>query len=140
MILKQPFEDLQSRAMLLLFWNFVEKYQPLMDAVVDYLPNPMERESPLATLKNNGEEQFPVVHDPQGPLCALAFNVLNDAHLGPLVFVRVYSGEIGLKTELYNARTGAMEQPTKVFQMHANIPQDIPSISAGNIGTKNTSR
>ncbi|MNE45902.1 Elongation factor G [compost metagenome] len=113
--------------------------QPLMDAVVDYLPSPSEREQPLATMKRKEEEEedfrkFRIAHDTNGPLCALAFKVLNDAHLGPLVFVRVYSGEINLKTELFNAATGNIETPTKIFQMHANIPQDIPCISAGNIG------
>jgi elongation factor G len=109
--------------------------QPLMDAIIDYLPSPLERDPPIATRKNKKEEtQFSIQPNADGSLCALAFKVLNDPHLGPLVFVRVYSGEITAKTEIFNSTTDTVEIPTRVFQMHANIPQDISCISTGNIG------
>jgi elongation factor G len=104
--------------------------QPLMDAIVDYLPNPGERPPPI---DENGK---PIIFscDKQAPLRALAFKVLNDPMRGSLIFIRVYSGVLEANSTIYNLTTGKKEKVTKLYQMHANVPQEIRRVEAGNIG------
>lgn len=106
--------------------------QPVLDAVIKYLPSPAEKKNPIG--KNLLKEKVSVEFDEKGSLCALAFKVLIDPQKGPLVFFRVYSGTLTNKATIMNARTGKKERILKLFQMHANVPQEIAHIEAGNIG------
>ena len=107
--------------------------QPLLDAVVDYLPSPLDMPPVTAIRKSDGAEVIrrPAVDE---PFLALAFKVLHDPHRGPLIFFRVYSGEIKVKDAIQNVTRGRKERLTKILQIHANKTQEIDSISVGNIG------
>lgn len=115
--------------------------QPVLDAIIDYLPNPNEKEVPIAR-KSNGE-LIKIENKEDAPFCALAFKVLHDRNKGPMVFFRVYSGQLKPRDKIYNATRDNVEKVNKVVQMHANIPEDTSFVSAGNIGVviglKNTS-
>ncbi|HAA89860.1 MAG: Elongation factor G [Thermoanaerobacterales bacterium 50_218] len=106
--------------------------QPLLDAIVDYLPAPTD----VPPVKGNdpvtGEvrERKP---DPQEPLAALAFKVQTDFYVGKLVFLRVYSGTLRSGTVVYNATKGKKERIGRLVRMHANHREDINEVSAGDI-------
>jgi translation elongation factor EF-G len=120
---------------------FFKGVQPLLDAMVDFLPSPVETTVPTA--KNEKGEEIKVPMNENDPLCALAFKVINHTQMGLLVFLRVYSGTLKSRSLIHNSSTGNSERITKLLQMQANIPQEITSVSAGNIavavGLKNTS-
>jgi elongation factor G len=105
--------------------------QLLMDAICDYLPCPSER--PLSTAKNLKGENVVIPLDINGIFCALAFKVTFHPHLGQLVFIRVYGGTLKAKQAVYNSSKSKTEKISKIFQMNANVPQEIQSVSAGNI-------
>ena len=106
--------------------------QPLLDAVIDYLPSPLDMPPIKAVRKSGGEiiERHP---SPDEPFLALAFKVLHDPHRGPLVFFRVYSGQIRLKDAIQNTTRDRKERPTKLLQVHANKTQEIEEVGVGNI-------
>ncbi len=106
--------------------------QLVLDAVVDYLPNPMEVK-PQPETDENGKEtgKFAIV-DPDKPLRALAFKIMDD-RFGALTFVRVYSGRIGKGTTVLNTYTGKTERIGRMVEMHANSRQEIDSAQAGDI-------
>ncbi|KAI9254495.1 P-loop containing nucleoside triphosphate hydrolase protein [Phascolomyces articulosus] len=106
--------------------------QPVLDAVVDYLPSPAERPAALATIDGTKHALIPLEED--GKLCALAFKVTHDPRAGPLVYVKVYSGKINKRMTLYNTTMDCKERVNKLLQMYAREAEDIPSITAGNIG------
>ncbi|CAO3649620.1 unnamed protein product [Cunninghamella blakesleeana] len=108
--------------------------QPLLDAVIDYLPNPLDRPSAIATLNNNAQKTQLIPLKENGPLCCLAFKVAHDPRRGPLVFVKIYSGKLNNRTTLYNTTTRDKERVNKLLQMYAKDAEEIPFISAGNIG------
>ncbi|KAI9487833.1 MAG: P-loop containing nucleoside triphosphate hydrolase protein [Benjaminiella poitrasii] len=105
--------------------------QPLLNAIVDYLPSPLDRPSALVTY-SNGKTALVPLNDSR--LCALAFKVVHDAKRGPLVFVKVYSGKINTRMTLFNTTTKGKERVNKLLQMYAKDVEEIPSIGAGNIG------
>lgn len=106
--------------------------QPLLDAVIDYLPSPADLPPVTALRKSDGEA---VTRRPASdqPLLALAFKVLHDPHRGPLVFLRVYSGVLRVKDAIQNVTRDRKERITKLLQMHANKTHEIEEVSAGNI-------
>ncbi|CAG8469003.1 14293_t:CDS:2 [Funneliformis caledonium] len=106
--------------------------QPLMDAIIDYLPSPLDCPTPLATLSNNQMIEISLKENEK--LCALAFKVIHNPKRGFMVFVRVYSGKINNRMTLYNTNTRQKERVNKLLQMYANDVEEIPSIKAGNIG------
>ncbi|CAI2170052.1 12393_t:CDS:2 [Funneliformis geosporum] len=106
--------------------------QPLMDAINDYLPSPLDRPIPLATLSNNKMIEISLKENDK--LCALAFKVIHDPKRGFMVFVRVYSGKINNRMTLFNTNTHQKERVNKLLQMYADDVEEIPSIKAGNIG------
>ena len=112
-----------------------------MDAIIEYLPSPDEIPLPKAT--NETGEIIEIKFDEKNFLCALAFKVIYHKHMGLLVFLRIYSGMLTNKSTIYNPITDKSEKITKLLQMQANIPQEISSVSAGNIavavGLKETS-
>ncbi|MHA6525651.1 elongation factor G [Tessaracoccus sp. G1721] len=107
--------------------------QPLLDAVVAYLPSPMD--VPAINGFKPGDESVELERHPTDdePLAALAFKIAADPHLGKLIFVRVYSGVLHSGSQVLNATKGKKERIGKIYQMHANKREEIPQIGAGMI-------
>ncbi|KAJ8325135.1 Ribosome-releasing factor 2, mitochondrial [Batrachochytrium dendrobatidis] len=114
--------------------------QPILDAIVNYLPSPMDAPSAIATL-SNGSQQHILLKDPN--MTALAFKVVHDSSRGPLVYVRVYSGTLESRSILHIAGSSTgmgrdckpiKERATKLLELYADDYDEIPLISAGNIG------
>jgi len=106
--------------------------QLILDAVVDYLPNPMEvPPQPEVDLEGNATGKFAIV-DPKGPVRALAFKIMDDKY-GALTFVRIYSGVISKGMNLLNTFTGKSERIGRMVEMHANDRTLIDEAQAGDI-------
>jgi len=115
--------------------------QLLLDAVIDYLPSPLEVPPVEGIEVDTGKEVF-IKPDVKEPFYALAFKIMNDPFVGILNFVRVYSGQLHAGSYVYNARTGSKERVSRLLKMHANKREEIKSVSAGDIaaiiGVKDT--
>jgi elongation factor G len=107
--------------------------QAMLDAVMAFLPSPLDVEDTKGTNPDTGEEisRKPLSEE---PLAALAFKIATDPFVGRLCFFRVYSGEITAGSYVYNARTGQKERISRLFQMHANKQNPMERIGAGDIG------
>ncbi len=106
--------------------------QPLLDAVVDYLPSPLDIGAVRGTNPRTGEpEERPV--DDQAPFCALAFKIMADPYVGKLTYFRVYSGSLRAGSYVFNATRGVRERVSRILLMHANHREDIPEATAGNV-------
>jgi elongation factor G len=105
--------------------------QPLLDAVVDYLPSPLDV-PPIKGVdpKGNVVERLP---QPDQPFAALAFKIMTDPYVGQLAFVRVYSGTLKAGQNVRNSTQERRERVGRIMQMHANRREEIESISAGDI-------
>ena len=106
--------------------------QPLLDAVVDYLPSPLDVESIKGTLQD-GTTEAERHADEAEPLSALAFKIATDPHLGKLTFVRIYSGVLENGAQVLNATSDRKERIGKIYQMHANKREELPRAGAGDI-------
>ncbi|MFJ1753178.1 elongation factor G [Kitasatospora sp. NPDC088134] len=107
--------------------------QPLLDAVVKYLPSPLDIEGIEGTKPNNPDEKIVRQASDDEPLAALAFKIMSDPHLGKLTFVRVYSGRLESGTSVLNSVKGKKERIGKIYRMHANKREEIDSVGAGDI-------
>lgn len=106
--------------------------QLVLDAVVDYLPNPKEvHPQPEMDLEGNETGGFAVV-DPEKPLRALAFKIMDD-RFGALTFTRLYSGTLSKGDTILNTATGKTERVSRLVEMHANSREEIESAQAGDI-------
>ena len=107
--------------------------QPLLDAVVKYLPSPIDVEGITGHAVN--DEEKPVVRKPSDdePFSGLAYKIAADPHLGKLTYVRVYSGKLEAGATVTNSVNGRKERIGKVYQMHANKREEIASVGAGQI-------
>jgi elongation factor G len=105
--------------------------QPLLDAVVDYLPSPIEAKV-ITGMDPKTDQPITREADDNQPFAALAFKIATDPY-GNLTYFRVYSGILNKGTYLYNARTGKKERIGRILRMHANHREDIDSIGAGDI-------
>ncbi len=106
--------------------------QPLLDAVVDYLPSPLDIGAVRGTNPRTGEpEERPV--EEQAPFCALAFKIMADPYVGKLTYFRVYSGSLRAGSYVLNATRGVRERVSRILLMHANHREDIPEATAGNV-------
>lgn len=106
--------------------------QLVLDAVVDYLPNPKEvNPQPEVDLEGNETGEFAVV-DPEKPLRALAFKIMDD-RFGALTFTRIYSGTLSKGETILNTYTGKTERVSRLVEMHADSRQEIDSAQAGDI-------
>ena len=106
--------------------------QPLLDAVIDYLPSPLDLPPVRGTDPKTGETiERPA--DPSAPLAALAFKIISDPYVGKLTYFRVYSGTLKAGSYVYNANKGQKERVSRILQMHANHREDIAEASAGNV-------
>ncbi len=107
--------------------------QPLLDAVVAYLPSPLD----IHAIEGHkpGDEDVLVERQPADsePFCGLAYKIASDPHLGKLYYVRVYSGRLQAGSTVVNSVNGRKERIGKVYQMHANKREEIAAVGAGQI-------
>jgi elongation factor G len=106
--------------------------QPMLDAVVNYLPSPLDVGAIEGTLPD-GETPASRQPDPDAEFAGLAFKVATDPHLGKLTFVRVYSGTLNSGSQVINATKDRKERIGKIYQMHANKREELASVHAGDI-------
>jgi elongation factor G len=117
--------------------------QPMLDAVVDFLPSPLDIPAIKGHAVDNEETLVERHADPAEPFAALAFKIMSDPHLGKLTYIRIYSGTLETGTQVLNSTKGRKERIGKIYQMHANKREERPSAIAGQIvavmGLKDTS-
>jgi elongation factor G len=117
--------------------------QPMLDAVVDFLPSPLDIPAIKGHAVDNAETLVERHADPAEPFAALAFKIMSDPHLGKLTYIRIYSGTLETGTQVLNSTKGRKERIGKIYQMHANKREERPSAIAGQIvavmGLKDTS-
>jgi elongation factor G len=107
--------------------------QPLLDAVIAYLPSPLD--VPAIIGFKQGDESVTIERHPNDadPFAALAYKIAADPHLGRLTYIRLYSGKLEAGSTVLNATKGRRERIGKIYQMHANKRQEISSVGAGQI-------
>jgi elongation factor G len=114
--------------------------QPLLDAVVDYLPSPADIRPVQGVTPKGADETRPA--DPDAPFSALVFKLWNDAYAGHLTFLRVYSGTVRTGDQVFNSAKGTRERVGRLLKMHANKREEIKEAGAGDIvaavGLKNS--
>ena len=117
--------------------------QPMLDAIVDYLPSPVDIPPIKGHAVNDEDAVIERNADPAAPFAALAFKIMSDQHLGKLTYIRIYSGTLETGTTVQNSTKGRKERIGKIYQMHANKREERPSAIAGQIvavmGLKDTS-
>jgi elongation factor G len=117
--------------------------QLVLDAVVDYLPSPLDVPGIKGINPNNEKKEIEIKNDDQAPFAALAFKVATDPFVGQLTFFRVYSGTLKAGSYVINSSKGEKERISRILRMHANHREEIDEIYAGGIGAlvgmKNTS-
>jgi elongation factor G len=106
--------------------------QPMLDAVVDYLPSPLDVPPVSGINPKSDEVELREPSDDQ-PFSALGFKIVADPFVGRLAYIRVYSGVLGSGTYVYNASKGRRERVGRLLQMHANHREEIPEVRAGDI-------
>ena len=107
--------------------------QPILDAVIDFLPSPLDIPPIEAIPLNDGDSQpLLLTCDPKGPLCALAFKVISDEGRR-LTYIRVYSGTVHAGDELFNGTRGVPEKLARLFRMHAHKRERVDEVQAGDI-------
>ena len=107
--------------------------QPLLDAVIDYLPSPVD----VGAIEGHDvrDEEVIIEREPnnEAPFSALAFKIMSDPHLGKLTYLRVYSGTLGAGSHVVNSTKGRKERIGKIYRMHANKREEIAAVGAGEI-------
>ncbi|MBZ9713981.1 elongation factor G [Deinococcus multiflagellatus] len=107
--------------------------QLLLDAVVDYLPSPLEVPAIKGKIEDSEDTtEFPA--DPEGKLAALAFKIMADPYVGRLTFVRIYSGTLQSGSYVYNASKDKRERVGRLLKMHANSREEVTELKAGELG------
>ncbi|GAA3761861.1 elongation factor G [Salinactinospora qingdaonensis] len=109
--------------------------QPLLDAIVSYLPSPLDVESIQGHDPKDESEETALSRRPseEEPLSALVFKIMSDPHLGKLTYLRVYSGVLETGTQVLNSVKGRKERIGKIYRMHANKREEIQRVGAGDI-------
>jgi elongation factor G len=115
--------------------------QPLLDAIVDYLPSPVDL-PPVTGTNVRGTEELERKPSDDEPFAALAFKIMSDPHVGKLTYFRVYSGTLEKGSQVVNTANGRKERMGRILQMHANHREDVDAVFTGDIaagiGLKNT--
>ena len=106
--------------------------QPLLDAVINYLPSPLDKGAVHAINADTEEEETREPSD-EAPFAALAFKLMNDQHVGNLTFFRVYSGTLTKGSYVYNVNKGKRERISRILRMHANKREEVNEVFAGDI-------
>ncbi|HEX6485820.1 MAG TPA: elongation factor G [Nocardioidaceae bacterium] len=107
--------------------------QPLLDAIVNFLPSPIDIESIKGHAIDDEEKVIERKPSEDEPFAALAFKIMSDPHLGKLTFIRVYSGVLEAGTSVLNSVKNRKERIGKIYRMHANKRQEIERVGAGDI-------
>src|SRR5256886_16797495 len=110
--------------------------QPLLDAVIDYLPSPLDVPPVVGTELIKGEENERQVlrhADDAEPFAALAFKIAADPYVGKLTYFRVYSGKLAAGSRILNVGTGRTERIGRILMMHANDREEVSEVFAGDI-------
>ncbi len=110
--------------------------QPLLDAVIDYLPSPLDVPPMVGTELVKGEEGEREVQrtaDDSEPFTALAFKIMADPYVGKLTYFRVYSGRLQAGSRILNVNSGRAERVGRILMMHANDREEVPEVYAGDI-------
>jgi elongation factor G len=107
--------------------------QPMLDAIVDYLPSPLDVESIKGHAVNDVDTVVERHADFSEPFSALAFKIMSDKYFGKLTYIRVYSGTLESGTQVMNSTKGRKERIGKIYQMHANKQEERARTSAGDI-------
>ncbi len=106
--------------------------QPLLEAIVDYLPSPLEVQATRALCQESGEE-MDIVPTSEGDFAALVFKIVSDRHVGKLAFARVYAGKVKAGSYIYNSSKQKKERVGRLVRMHANHREEIEEVGAGDI-------
>ena len=105
--------------------------QPLLDAIVDYIPSPIDVPPIKGKTLEGGEEERPASDD--APFTALVFKLVTDPYVGHLAFLRIYAGSLRVGDTVFNATKGVKEKIGRLLKMHANKREDITEVYAGDI-------
>ncbi|HIE09838.1 MAG TPA: elongation factor G, partial [Armatimonadetes bacterium] len=106
--------------------------QPLLDAIVDFLPSPLDL-PPVEGEHPKTGEKVQRRADPHEPFCALVFKVMTDPYVGRLTYIRIYSGKIERGKFVYNSNTERKERISRILRMHANYREEVSGAYAGDI-------
>lgn len=106
--------------------------QPLMDAVIDYLPSPLDVDAVAGINPKNGEVVTRAPSDDE-PFAALAFKIMTDPYVGRVTFLRSYSGTLKKGSYVFNTKSGRRERIGRILRMHANHREDMTEVHAGDI-------
>ena len=109
--------------------------QPLLDAVIDYLPSPLDVPpiTGIETARDGTETEVPRPADEDAPFAALAFKIMADPFVGKLTYFRVYSGKLATGSRILNVNSGKTERVGRILQMHANDRAELTEVYAGDI-------
>jgi elongation factor G len=107
--------------------------QPLLDAAVAYLPAPVDMPPVLGTLPEDEQEVIERPDDPAAPLCAAAFKIVTDPHVGHLTWVRVFSGHLRVGETVYNPRADVRERVGRIYRMHGNRREQVDHMAASDV-------
>jgi elongation factor G len=107
--------------------------QPMLDAIVDFLPSPLDVPSFKGHAVGHEDVEIERHADPSEPFAALAFKIMSDQHLGKLTYIRIYSGTLEAGKAVLNSTKDRKERVGKIYQMHANKREERPSAIAGQI-------
>ncbi len=107
--------------------------QPLLDAIVAYLPAPVDKEPKQGRIPGKVGKITERPDDPAAPFCASAFKIVTDPHVGHLTWVRVFSGQLHVGEYVYNPRTEEEERVGRIYRMHANHREQVDSMSASDV-------
>jgi len=115
--------------------------QPLLDAIVDFLPSPVDM-PPIKAINLDSGEEIEILTNPEDDFIAMAFKIMVDPFVGKLTFLRVYSGSLKKGSYVYNSNKGKKERISRMLFMHADKREEIQELFAGDIaaviGLKNT--
>lgn len=107
--------------------------EPLLDAVVDYLPSPIDMPAMVGHRPEAPDELVERHDDPAEPFCASAFKIMVDPYVGHLTWVRVFSGTVNAGDTVYNPRAGEMERVGRIYRMHANHREQAETMAASDV-------
>ncbi|MBR2571372.1 MAG: elongation factor G [Clostridia bacterium] len=107
--------------------------QPLLDAIVDYLPSPVDIPPVTGVAEKGSEKEIHREASDDAPFSALAFKIMADPFVGKLAFMRVYSGTLACGSYVYNSNKGKRERVGRILRMHANHREDVEEARAGDI-------
>jgi elongation factor G len=107
--------------------------QPLLDSIVAYLPAPTDLRPIMGIVPGDGQEVTERVDDPDVPLCAAAFKIVTDPHVGHLTWVRVFSGLLRVGETVLNPRTGELERVGRIYRMHGTRREQVDHMGASDV-------